>query len=150
MASNAEKIQLVADHISAKSRDGPSKSIRGQLSMSDSKRKDSYKSTSGTAGLLDIQDERPRANLFDHPSSSIMLWDGRATINVVGRCDDSSDDLIVLLLVAKAVVVKGIEKMCSIESTKLQVALKTGSVAETFTFSRTWTAARTILHLAVG
>lgn len=61
--------------------------------------------------------------------------------------DDGSHESIISSRVAERAVLNGIGKLKIIIPVTLQVALKTGSDAEKFTFSRIWTLPRTIFML---
>ena len=144
-----EKNRMRAEIASEKAKTGPARSTRAQLgskTMSFGNGSDSHKPTAGR-----LRTERPRVKLDpDPPSCTITLSDGRATLDAQGRCDDGSDDSIVSPTLAERAALKGIGKIRAIEPVRLQVALKSGSEAASFSFSRTWTSPRTVLHLSSG
>lgn len=105
------------------------------------------------AGRLRNKPAAPKtADKVPHPFCAMNLSDGVHTHEVEGRCDDGCDDSITSSTAAEAAVGKGIGKMVSIAPMRLQVPLKRGQddKAQTFTFSHTWTAPRTIMHLSSG
>lgn len=80
----------------------------------------------------------------------MTLSDGRASLDVTGRCDDGSDDSLVSPGTAEKAALKGIGKLTAIEPVMLQVALKKSDAAESLRFSWSWVLPRTVLHLPSG
>lgn len=101
---------------------------------------------SGTTGRLGPTD--PVST--ETPSCPITVSDGQTPLKATGRCDDGSDDSIVSPSLAECAANRGIGKINAITPVRLQVALKSETEAQTFSFSRSWTAPRTVLHLASG
>lgn len=86
------------------------------------------------------------------PNCSVKVSDGTTFINSTCRCDDGSDDSIGSPKLAEAGAIKGTRKISAIPKVTLAVALKkeTEDKAEHFSFLRTRTLPRTVLHLASG
>lgn len=84
------------------------------------------------------------------PGCDILLKDDSASLNCHGRCDDGSDESLASPKIAEAATIKGIGKMRKITPISVQVALRKGENAETFTFSREWTVPRLVLQLSAG
>lgn len=84
----------------------------------------------------------------------MTLCDGPATVEIIGRCDDGADDSLVSPKLAQHGACQGIGKLTAIQPVKFQVAITHVSEDEGeskwFTFSRTWTMPRTVLHLSAG
>lgn len=146
-ASAADKDRMFAELEAIRARDGPSKSPRGQKTYADSSRNETSKA-SGTAGRLSKKEKIATQNA--HPSCPITVSDGQAAINAIGRCDDGSDDSTVSSSLAERAAVRGVGKITAITPVRLSVALKAGQDPETFSFSRSWTSLRTVLHLSSG
>lgn len=142
-SDDKQKATMKADIIAAKARDGPSKSTRGQKAQASDK-----DSASGTTGRLNK--ETPISVKGSKTNCELRISDGLACIEATGRCDDGSDDSLVSPTLAERAALRGIGKLDKIPPTRLQVALKKGPKAHTFSFSRTWTAPRTVLQLPSG
>lgn len=141
-ANDAEKRQMKKDLAAKRAQDGPARSTRGQKTRV---RFAEDAASRGTTGRL--------SNTADVDTSSciVTVSDGLASLDTAGRCDDGSDESLVSPSLAERAAMKGIGKLSSIAPVRLQVALKKEEQeAQTFSFSRTWTAPRTILHLASG
>lgn len=74
--------------------------------------------------------------------------DGAESEKVKNLADDGADESTVSPRIAESTVLNVIGKMKKISPAILQIALKDSSEAEQFTFSRIWTAPRTVLKLA--
>lgn len=68
----------------------------------------------------------------------------------ISRFEDGSEDKIALQKLAEAAVVKEIGLITAIKPVKVQVALKHGETAQSFSFSRMLTLTRLILQLESG
>lgn len=81
-----------------------------------------------------------------------MLSNATTWIEIICRCDDSSDDNVVSPRprVNKGAVFEGIGHRRAINLVMGQVDLRPSETAQTFVFSRLWTSPRTVLHLASG
>lgn len=78
---------------------------------------------------------------------NMTLSDERASLMVMGRCNDSSDNSIASSCVAEALVVNGTGRMKSIDPVTVQVALWQVDAAQKVNFSRSWYIPPTTLHL---
>lgn len=83
-------------------------------------------------------------------SLTVTFHDGDESLSVTGRADDGSDESIVSAEAVERAVLNGVGKIRKIKPVTLQVALKSETKAQSFTFSRTWTPPRTILKLSAG
>lgn len=68
----------------------------------------------------------------------------------IGRTDDGSDQSTISSKLAESAVCRGIGKMTPIDTISLQAALKDRKDVEKYSFSRSITVPRTVLHLAAG
>lgn len=84
------------------------------------------------------------------PSFQNDVVDGKETLSCNGKTKFGSYDIIVSPNIADKAVLNGIGKLKKIKTVTIQVALKEGEQAETFTFSRIVTLPRTIFRLAAG
>lgn len=80
----------------------------------------------------------------------MTLSDDCASLVVVGRSNDGSDDSIASPRVAEASVLKGIGRMKSIDPVTVQMSLQQSDAVQYFIFFRSWCIARTTLHLSSG
>lgn len=69
---------------------------------------------------------------------------------MLGQCDDGRDDSLSSPTIANKSLLSGIVTISKIQPVQLQVALKKGSEAQNFTFSRIWYVPRTVLRLYSG
>ena len=144
------KQQMFAEIATAKQRDGPSRSTRSQTSTDKPVSLSAGTSNlKGTTGRI-TQDVPPKLAQVDTPSCPISVSDGTNSLDAQGRCDDGSDDSIVSANLAERAAIMGIGKTSAIKPVRLCVALKSEEEAQTFSFSRSWTSLRTVLHLASG
>ena len=144
---------MLEDLKAAKARDGPSRSTRSQTGSAGLKQStDSSSSTREpiTGRLKKKMSTAKDAPDLDTPSCKVTVSDGAVSLSTIGRCDDGSDDSLVSRKVAEAAVLQGIGRMKAIEPVTLSVALKAGETAQRFSFSRSWTPPRTVLHLSSG
>eukprot|EP00178_Gracilaria_changii_P000257 TRINITY_DN1027_c0_g1_i1.p2 TRINITY_DN1027_c0_g1~~TRINITY_DN1027_c0_g1_i1.p2 ORF type:complete len:1106 (+),score=114.18 TRINITY_DN1027_c0_g1_i1:5972-9289(+) len=139
LMTDAEKAAMRAELAAKKAADAPARNTRYLRYRANQK-------NFGTVGRL-----TPTTHA-DSIACSITVSDGMTSIPTSGRCDDGSDDSIVSPKLAEAAALKGVGKITAIDKVSLPVALKKDGKqdAERFTFSRTWTVPRTILHLASG
>lgn len=86
----------------------------------------------------------------DATPCDVTVADVLTSLETIGRSDDGSDDSVVSPKLAEAAVGQGIGRMKKIDPAKLQVALRKEDKPGVFSFSRTWTAPRVILHLSAG
>lgn len=84
------------------------------------------------------------------PSCAITVSDGIASLPGSGRCNDGSNESIVSPKLSKRATLRGVGKIIATLPVKLNVALKTGQDPQSFSFSRSWTPPKTVLHLAAG
>lgn len=80
----------------------------------------------------------------------MTLSDDRASMVVIGLCDDGSDDSIASPRIAEAAGLKDIGGVKSIVSVTVLYALKRGDAAQNFTFSRSWCIPHSTLYLSSG
>lgn len=120
---------------------GPSKSTRSQMKAA---------ASPAMTDTKDLVTGRMTEKLSRTGSVQVELQDGSETVNARGRADDGSDESIVSSRIAEQAVLNGVGKMAKITPITLQVALKSGANAETFTFSRSWTPPRLVLKLSAG
>ena len=78
----------------------------------------------------------------------MTVVDETATYVCHGRCDDGSDETIASPRVAKTAAISGVGRLKKIKPIQLQVALKQGADAQSFTFSREWHVPRLQLHIS--
>lgn len=88
--------------------------------------------------------------MLDSPSILLRVEDGDKHINTVGRTIDGRDESIVSPRLSKRVDFNGSGKISKMKPTTIQVALKENDDIQSFTFSRAWTAPRTVLQLTTG
>lgn len=81
-------------------------------------------------------------------SCAITVSDGIASLSGSGRCDDGSYESIFISGLWNSQQSRVLEKL--LRPVILNVALKTGHDPQSFSFSRSWTSQRTVLHLAPG
>ena len=136
--------QVIAEQ---KAKGGPSRSTRSQTSGAKSTNSESSKAT-GTAGRL--VHRTPVTNDRDSAALPLFVSDGIAKMDAIGRADDGSDDTLVSPKLSEAAALQGIGKLSAISPVLLQVALKQGEEPQKFSFSRIWTAPRTVLQLCTG
>jgi transposase InsO family protein len=148
-SSNEEKTAMYKELAAIRAKDGPAKSTRSQQNEKDGSSSAGNKTSTGTSGRLH-GNSAGKVRLPASPSCQVTVADGKATFNGTGRCDDGSDDSIVSRKLAEAAVLRGVGKFTPITAVRLSVALKSGDEAEQFSFSRTWTVPRLVLHLAAG
>ena len=134
--SVAEKRQYTEEKAVLKVRDGPSKSIRSQTA-------------SKSVNRLQQSANDPTDD-EDIPSCRMTVQDVRTTLDVVGRCDDGSDETLASKELAEKAVLKGIGKLEAIETVHLRVALTRKEETAGFAFSRAWTVPSTVLNLSSG
>ena len=146
-ASVADKDRMFAELAANRAKDGHSKSTRRQKASAIGSRNGTPKAD-GTAGRL--SEKVQHGTLHSHPSCPITVSDGQAAIKAIGRCDDGRDEIIVSPSLAERAAVRGVGKITAITPVRLSVALKAGQDPETFSFSRSWTSPRTVLHLSSG
>lgn len=72
------------------------------------------------------------------------------SLDVVGRCDDGSDETITNPKVAENAVLNGIGRLELIRTVRLKVAFRNKSESVIYMLSRAWTVLSTIHHLPVG
>ena len=130
------KIEAKREHYEERARTGPSKSTRGELAK---KEKEDKK----TVGCLNQPSE-------SESTMPIILSEGDEQLTAYGRTDDGADFTLISPRIAEKAVISGIGRMKKIRPMKLQVALKDKQEAQAFTFSRSWTAPRTVLQLPTG
>lgn len=92
-----------------------------------------------------IKEKRSAKSSFE-----VQFQDGNESLWANGRADDGYDESIITARIAEHAVLNGVGKIKKITPISLQVALKSGSEAESFTFTRTWTPPRLVLKLAAG
>lgn len=148
-ASSEEKSKMLDELRSSKYRDGPSRSTRSQTGRS-SASSEASKPQPKSGGTVARMGSKPPQLVTEPPSCSITVSDGISSQETTGRCDDGSDESIVSSRLAEKAVVQGIGRMTAIKTIKLRVALKNGEDEHSFSFSRSWTCPRTVMHLASG
>lgn len=134
------------DSIAAsKAQTGPSKLTRSQVKLEVEKHPSSTTKASGPTGRLNNPTDS------DSPLMNVTIADGVSSMAAISRWAYGSDESLVSPRISKAAILQGIGKFCKISSVELRVPLKTSADdAATFSFSRTWTAPRTMLHLSGG
>jgi len=135
-STETEKAHYRAELATLKAQDGPSKSTRGQASKTVSRLKQEPDTTGRDDG--------------DQPSCRMTVQDTRASLGVIGRCEDGSDETLVSKEIAEKAVLQGIGKLEAVATVRLEVALKKKGSKATFPFSRAWTVPSTVLHLSSG
>ena len=132
-------LELKAELTGKKAADGPCKSTRRQKNQQNSAE------PKGTVNRL-----KPTTSPSPASSCSVTVSDGKTSLEGTGRCDDRSDDSIVSPSLAEKAALSGIGKITAIKTTHLSVALKLNTEPQSFAFSRTWQAPRTVLQLPSG
>lgn len=132
-----EKHDMKAELFAAKVRDGPTRGTRAKKAAT---------GKDGTTGrLTNGSNVDP---LAEQTSCTVTVSDNHAYMQFRGRCDDGSYSSIASPKIVEAAALKGIGNISAIVIVRLTVALKAGEEAQTFLFSRSCLAPRTILHLA--
>lgn len=86
----------------------------------------------------------------DSSTFDVTFSDDNEGYAAEGREDDGADETIISSRIAQYAVLNVIGKMIKLPPITLQVALKYSSDGARFSFSRTWTALRTVLKLTSG
>jgi len=141
-STDAEKKTMKAEISAAKAADGPHRGTRSHSSREAATTGSGYKSA--TSRRIAKTTKTPRHDC------SMTVTDGTKSIDATGRCDDGSDESIVSPKLVERAMSNGLGKIKQIAPTWMQVSLRSGKQAERFSFSRTWTAPRTVLHLSSG
>lgn len=130
-SSAAEKNTFKDRLVAAKAKDGLARSTRSQTSSIG----DAASSTSMSVGRL--RQDKAKANMDDESPSCIMtVSDSKASVDVTGRRDDGSDEIIASTVLAERAVIKGIGKIEAIDPISLEVALtKKDEQPKLYTFS---------------
>lgn len=84
------------------------------------------------------------------PLCWLTIQNVQATLNVVKRCDDGSDETLASKELVEKAALWGIDKLKTNSTVSLKVALTKKSASAEFFFSRAWTVPSTILHLFPG
>lgn len=134
---DAEKDLLFRQLAAEKAATGPSRSTRSQKGAEDKK--------AAVTGSLNPPHDQPT-----YPTLNVTFCDGSESMTESGRADEGSDETIISARIAESATFNGIGKMAKITPVTLQVALKQEAEAERFSFSRTWTAPRTVLQVSAG
>lgn len=137
-----EKNRLRRELAEKKAATGPAHSTRSKTARNQDQQTNATQTKTPVTGKI--------SHAHSQPGCEIVLKDDTASHNCHGRCDDGSDESLVSPRVAEAATIKGIGKMRKIEPVIVQVALRKGENAETFTFSRQWTVPRLVLQLSAG
>ena len=140
-STDAEKKKFREELAAQKASDGPSKSTRGQKA-------EAAAAAKSVGRLKDGKSNADGNN--DNPSCRMTVQDIRTSLDIIGRCDDGSDETLASKEVAEKATLQGIGKLESIETVRLEVALKKEGQKATFPFSRAWTVPTTVLHLSSG
>lgn len=137
-----EKKELLQKFKDERAASGPSRSARSQTRKTESCDKEGSENKT----VLRVATLNPK----DSSSFEVEFVDGKESQTATGRTDDGADESIVSFRVAQCAVMNGIGKMKKISPITLQVALKEGSQATKFTFSRSSTVSSTVLKLSAG
>lgn len=86
----------------------------------------------------------------DSPSCRMTISDVKSSLDVIGRCDEGSDENIANPTVAEQAVLKGMGSLRNIDTVQLKVALKKKEESAVYMFSHSCTVPRTVLHLSPG
>eukprot|EP00171_Calliarthron_tuberculosum_P022654 IDg22654t1 len=105
--------------------------------------------TSGAAASTNKYSGRLVAD-EDSPSTHARINDDNASMPVIVRCDDGSDDTLACPTVAEKAVLMGIGKMSAITPIAIKVALVKEGASPEFTFSRLWKIPEIVLELHAG
>lgn len=149
-SSDKEKTNYISEIAASKSRDGPSRSTRSQTGDRKFDPTDTVKGRYTVGRMKKPHSNNKNTVETETPSCPVLVSDGMASISATGRCDDGSDDSLASPTLAERAAIQGIGKIRKVNPVHIQVALKSGDDAQSFTFSRTWTIPRTVLQLASG
>lgn len=86
----------------------------------------------------------------DSSSCHMTVSGVMSSLDVVGQCDDSTDENITKLDVVDKAVIQDVVSIQSISKMRLKVALKKNDDSTECTFSRAWNVPSTVLHLSIG
>ena len=127
---------MLEDIAAAKAQNGRHSSTRSKTVSSGVGPSRSETKSSNVVGHM-TKKKTTNRKAFDTPSCPVTVSDGRESITATARCDDGSDDSLVSPNLAERAAVQGIGKITATEPVRLNVALKTGDEAQSFSFSRT-------------
>lgn len=80
----------------------------------------------------------------------MTAYNSAPDMDIIGRCNDGSDDSLVSERHAESAVLKGIGSLTAINPVAIHLALCQSEDSQSFQFSRSWLAPRLVLHLASG
>ena len=138
---------MLKEYYAAKARGG-SASTRSQTSAAGASSSYAPRKTSGTSGRPFKGQNSKAAVLFDRPSCAVTVFEGEKFLGAIGCAEDGSEKTIISPTLTKKTVLNGIGKIKAILPINLCVALKKGDIPQDFSFSRSWTVPKTVLHLS--
>lgn len=147
-ATKEQKSKHLEGIEASKVRDVPSRSTRSQIIVIISASSDSAKWKPTAGRITNPQGGKQELDKQDTASCTATVSNGHASIIAMRRCYDGSDDILVSPTLSEEAALNFIGKISKIDPVHIQVALKNGKDAQSFSVSRTFISPRTVLKLS--